>query len=405
MPKKPKLRNETVASLQLGDKTDLIVFDDKTDGFGFRLRLSHDGKRVMRQWIFQYKRSGRTSRIRLGDFPAKSAEAARKEAEKLRGRIAAGEDPAADRRDRRAKDAVTMRSVVTEFLAAKEPDYAPRSFTEATRYLTDKRYFGGLHSRPLDAIELRDIAAAITRIKRESGPATAQRSRGCLITFFSWAVRQGLVKANPCIGSENPETKSRDRVLDGAELVRIWKACGDDHYGKIIRLLILTGCRRAEIGDAAWSWIDREKGTLTIPKTVAKTGKARVIPLLPMLRDIIKDVPRMASRDQLFGERSHGFSSWALHKGPLDARAKVTDWVVHDLRRSVATHMAEELAVQPHIVELVLGHEFRTGVQARYNRAPYEAPIRDAYLRWHDYLKTLLDGGRRKLIPMPNIAS
>jgi hypothetical protein len=67
--------------------------------------------------------------------------------------------------------------------------------------------------------------------------------------------------------------------------------------------------------------------------------------------------------------------------------------------------MAEQLAVPPHIVELVLGHEFRTGVQARYNRAPYEREIRDAYLRWHEFLRTLLDGAPRKVIPMPNAAS
>jgi hypothetical protein len=48
--------------------------------------------------------------------------------------------------------------------------------------------------------------------------------------------------------------------------------------------------------------------------------------------------------------------------------------------------MAEELAIQPHIVELVLGHEFRAGVQKTYNRARYAREIRDAYLRWHDPL-------------------
>jgi integrase len=401
-----KLSNASIASLQLGDKTDLIMFDDACRGLGFRLRLSHDGKRVMRSWIFQTKRSGKTSRITLGPYPALSAEAARRQAEKLLGRIADGEDPQAERRDRRARDALTMRSVVTEFLAAKEPDYAPRSFTESERYLTDPRYFGGLHSRPLDAIALRDVAAAIVRIQRESGNATAQRARGCLITFFSWAVRQGLVSANPCVGSENPKTTARERVLDGDELVRIWTVCGNDHYGKIVRLLMLTGCRRAEIGDMGWSELDFERGTFTIPKARSKTGKARVIPLLPMLREIIKDVPKLVSRDQLFGDRSHGFTMWPKGKAALDDRAQVADWVLHDVRRSVATHMAEQLAVQPHIVELVLGHEFRTGVQARYNRAPYEAPIRDAYLRWHDYLKTLLDGGARKIIPLaPPVAS
>jgi integrase len=87
-------------------------------------------------------------------------------------------------------------------------------------------------------------------------------------------------------------------------------------------------------------------------------------------------------------------------KAALDARSGVKDWTVHDIRRSVATHMSEELAIQPHIVELVLGHEFRAGVQKTYNRAPYAKEIRDAYLRWHDYLRTLVEGGERKVIPL-----
>jgi integrase len=171
--------------------------------------------------------------------------------------------------------------------------------------------------------------------------------------------------------------------------------------------LILTACRRAEIGDLRWSELDFERGTFTIPAERAKTGKARVIPLLPMMREVIDDVPRMASREQLFGERGpRGFTGWPYHKPPLDARAGVASWVIHDLRRGCATILAEELAVQPHIVELVLGHEFRTGVQAVYNRAPYAREIRDAYLCWHDYLRTLIEGSARKIIPMvPQAAS
>jgi integrase len=219
-------------------------------------------------------------------------------------------------------------------------------------------------------------------------------------------MRMGLTTSNPTVGSINPETKARERVLTPDEIVAIWQACGGDDYGRIVRLLICTGCRRAEIGDMQFREIDFERGTFTIPAERAKTGKARVIPLLPMVREILKDVPRMVSRDALFGGRSHGYTAWHKGKAALDARAKVSGYVVHDLRRSVATHMAEQLAVQPHIVELVLGHEFRSGVQARYNRAVYAREIQDAYLRWHDYLKTLIDGGKRKVIPYaPQAAS
>jgi integrase len=401
-----KLTQKAVAALQLDGKTDLILFDDELPRFGVRLRRRADGK-VDKSYIVQWKRGGLSRRIRIGSADLLSPADARAAAREKLAQVDLGKDPAAERRDRRAKDALTLRSVVTEFLAAKAKSWSPRTLVEGTRYLTDQKYFGLLHAMPLDTISLKDVSARIVAIQRERGDPTAARARGALVTFFGWAMRMGLTTMNPCIGSINPETHGRKRVLYGDELVAIWKACANDHFGKIIRLLILTGCRRSEIGDMAFSEIDRERGTFTIPATRAKTGKARAIPLLPMLRDAIDDVPRMASRDQLFGARAGGFRAWHLGKVALDARANISDWIIHDLRRSVATHMAEQLAVPPHIVELVLGHEFRTGVQARYNRAPYEHEIRDAYLRWHDYLRTLLDGGERKVVPIdaPRLSS
>jgi integrase len=250
---------------------------------------------------------------------------------------------------------------------------------------------------PIDGISLKDVAARIVVIKREFGNPTAARARSALSAFFVWAMKRGLATANPVINSDNPKTESRKRVLAPDELRKIWLACGDDHYGMIVRLLICTACRRQEIGAMRFGELDFERGTFTIPPDPgrAKTeASARAIPILPMMREIIDSVPRMASRDYLFGERGPaGFTLWSKSKLALDASSGVKGWVVHDIRRSVATHMAEQLAIQPHIVELVLGHEFRTGVQATYNRAPYAKEIRDAYLRWHEYLRALIEGG------------
>jgi integrase len=115
-------------------------------------------------------------------------------------------------------------------------------------------------------------------------------------------------------------------VLSDDELARIWRACGDDAFGKIIKVLVLTGCRRAEIGDMAWSEVDFGRGIFTIPSARSKNGRAHTLPLMPMMRDIIASVPRMASRDQLFGARGDGFTSWVQGKHALDERSGVTGW-------------------------------------------------------------------------------
>jgi integrase len=396
-----KLDAKSVAALKLDGKDDIIIFDDAMPGFGFRLRRGAGGK-VLRSWITQYKRAGATRRITLGSAEVLGAEAARAAAKKILARVALGEDPQGARIDRRGKDLLTLRSQVTEYLAAREREVRPRTFVEMGRYLTDPRYFGPLHRLSRDTITRRDIAARIVIIARECGAPTAARARGALAAFFTWCMKMGLCEANPTIGALSPAVGAgRDRVLSDNELARIWRACGDDDYGRIIKLLTLTACRRAEIGDMCWTELDdpERPSTFTIPAARAKNGKQHILPVLPMMRDIISDVPHMATRPQLFGQRSHGFASWGDGKIELDARSGVANWTIHDLRRTAATRMAD-LGVQPHIIEQILNHQsgHRRGPAGIYNRSPYTNEVRAALALWEDHVRALVEGGERKVL-------
>ena len=67
-------------------------------------------------------------------------------------------------------------------------------------------------------------------------------------------MREGLARANPTILAQAlAENPARDRVLDDDEIRAVWRACQDDDFGRIIKLLLLTGCRRNEIGGLQWS--------------------------------------------------------------------------------------------------------------------------------------------------------
>jgi integrase len=397
-----KLTQKAVEALQLDGKTDLIVFDGELHGFGIRLRLSAGGK-VLKSWIVQWKRGGKTRRRRLGSTTLLSADPARAAAKKLLAKVALGEDPQADRRDRRAKDKLSLRSVADEYLAEKQADWAARSSVEAKRYLTAPKYFGPLHRMPIDTINLKDVAARIVAVKRECGNSTAARARSALSALFVWTMKMGITTANPVIGSEVPATTARDRVLTPNELVAIWKACGDDHYGKIVRLLILLGARRQEIGGIAWSELDLEapQPSWTLPAARSKNGKAHTLPLMPMALAIIRSVAKLASRDRLFGTRAaDGYRAWGDGKCALDQRSGVADWTVHDLRRSAATFMAD-IGVQPHIIEQILNHQsgHKSGPAGIYNRSSYQREVRAALAQWEDHIRALVDGGERKVVP------
>jgi integrase len=402
-----KLDAKSVAALDLGGKTDLIVFDDELKGFGYRLRSAAGGK-VLRSWLVQYRRAGATRRLLLGAANVLTAEAARTAAKKALARVALGEDPQADRAERRSKDRLTrFDTMVKEYLAWKEAKVRASSFREITRYLIGP-YFKPLHATAVDTIGRKDIAARIVVIERESGSVTATHARAALSAFFVWAMRMGLIEHNPVDGVIRPEdAESGSHVLTDDELGRVWRACKDDDFGRVVRLLVLTGCRRQEIGGMRWSELDADNGTWTLPAERSKNGRAHTLPLPQVAWDIIAGVPRRASRDHLFGLLADGgFSRWAM-KVDLDKAldGTVRRFRLHDLRRTVATRMAD-LGVQPHIIEQILNHQsgHKRGPAGIYNRSSYEREVRGALALWADHIRSVADGGERKVLLLPQTA-
>ena len=404
-----KLDSKTVARLVLpAGKTDVIEFDSTLPGFGLRLRSG--GDQVRKSWVVQYRRAARTRRLLLGSAEVLSAEQARTAAKKALGAVATGSDPQADRTARRDRDQFTFRAVADDYLGAKQPTVRPRTFVEMQRYLCGP-YFKALHSVPVDQITRRDIAARLLVIGRECGVVTALRARSHISSFFAWGIAQGLMDSNPVVGAAQLKPPpARDRVLDNAELSAIWRACEDNDFGKIVRLLIILGARRTEVGGLRWGELDLNHGVWVLPKERAKNAREHQLPLPALALSILETVPRVMNRDCLFGERSGGgFTLWAHAKAALDARLgdQVRKWTLHDIRRSFATRLCD-LGTPPHVVEQILNHQsgHRAGIVGVYNRSSYEREVKAALALWDDHIRSITtEGGERKIVPMPPRAS
>ena len=160
---------------------------------------------------------------------------------------------------------------------------------------------------PVHAITRREVASRLVEIKDERGGYAANRARATLSALFGWAIREGLVETNPVIGTnrQTDEVK-RDRVLSDAELVAIWRACRDDDYGMIVKLLMLTGQRRDEVGAMTKSEVDLAARKWTIPAARTKNGRAHESslsdPALAILKTAIEREGRV-DRNAIFGER------------------------------------------------------------------------------------------------------
>jgi integrase len=176
----------------------------------------------------------------------------------------------------------------------------------------------------------------------------------------------------------------------------IWHALPDGDYGDIVRLLMLTGARRDEVGGLRWSEIDlRGEALITLPAARTKGRRPHEIPLSGPALAILKARMRDDGRDHVFGRGAGGFSGWSKAKCELDARlGEMSEWRLHDFRRSFSTTLHERLDIAPHVVEDALGHHatFRAGAAGTYNKSKYRDPKRRALDAWAAHLMAVING-------------
>lgn len=392
-----RLTAATVRTAQCAPgRSEQVVFDEALPGFGLRVRATG-----AKTWLVQYAVAGRTKRVFLGAPALVDASKARAMAKDLLARVRLGGDPAGEKVAARTEAANTVGALLPRFLAYQRGRLKPRSHQETTRHL--ERHARPLHGHPIQAVDRRMLATLLAVIAERSGPAASNRVRASLSAFLSWAAREGYVEANPvAFTNKATEIGARERVLSDAELAQIWRAAGDDQYGEIIKLLILTGCRRAEIGGLRWSEIDFEETTATLPPARTKNKRPFVVPLSSPVFSILQERLRSRDpeRDEIFGRGGGlGFQDWSGSKTELDQRlvaagTPINNWTLHDFRRSFSTSLHERFGVPPHLVEVCLAHAggHQAGVAGKYNKALYLDERRRALQRWADHLHELVTG-------------
>jgi integrase len=235
----------------------------------------------------------------------------------------------------------------------------------------------------------------VDAIAEECGAVTADRAKASLSALYAWAIDRGYTEVTPVLHIQRRASgKSRDRVLSEAELVSVWRACGElGEFGAIVRLLILTAQRRTEIGDLAWAEIDWERRQIELPGTRTKNHLPH---LVPMSEEVARILSKHKTRRHIFGVGSGGFAGWSKSKRALDALlpTDIEHWTLHDIRRSAVTHMNERGIAQPHVVEAIVNHMSgaKKAVAGIYNKALYIDERRRALEAWAQHVLALVEG-------------
>jgi integrase len=358
------------------------------------LRIRASGSRTF-QLYYRYNHKQR--RIGLGDAKTTTLEAARQSARKHRVMLDDGEDPRLAKLTKRVAAGLTVEKVATDYIESCRSWMKPVSLTEWQRYL--QVHWKPLHSFAVSKVDRAVVADQLRKITKERGEVSANRARTVLSAMYAWAIAHALCEENPVTGTFRHEEKARERTLSDDELVRIWNAGVDDNFGRVTKLLMLTGCRRDEIGGLRWSEIiglDTPEARIELPGSRTKNGRPHIVPLSGLAVDLLKELQqkRILGRDMLFGvgKMGHGFSGWDKAKKKFDKVCKLKEhWTLHDLRRTAATRMAD-LGILPHVIEAAINHVsgHKSGVHGIYNRSTYDAEKRDALNRLATHLQVQL---------------
>jgi integrase len=192
----------------------------------------------------------------------------------------------------------------------------------------------------------------------------AEKRRQTVGAMFRWALSQDIVETDPTAGLKayDPGTP-RDRVLSAEEIEALWKWLENSDLppdpADILKLQLVTGARCGEISGLCAEEIDREQWTWTLPAARSKNKRPRVTPLVGIARQIVEARLSAVQSGPLFTANT-GSPFTAAHIGHylLARREKlpISKFTTHDLRRTVATKLAE-MGIGLDLVAAVVGHE------------------------------------------------
>jgi integrase len=380
--------------------------DTQVPGFGVRVRPRGAAVYVVTKRL---PGEAKPARITLGRIGEMTLAEAREKARAAAAAIRRGVDVNAEKRRAAAERKSAQNAAARVF---EETGFDPGSFGElAVRYidrecsrlargaelarLIRRELLPPLGARPFAELRRRDLNELAGAIADSGRPAAALKVREIGKRIAAWGEDQELIDRNPFLGGRSPiRREDRSRALSTAELAALWRAWTTmaAPMGAFMMFALVTGQRRGEIAAMENGEIDLDGQLWTIPAAKTKNRKEHLVPLSSLAVEILAGVPVIDDRyvwSTRAGTRISGFSKAKARAATL---SKVSDWRIHDLRRTAATRLAE-LGVPHPVVSKLLNHSPRgvMGVTSIYNRYEYLEERRDALERWAQRIRDIVD--------------
>ena len=378
---------------------------------GLYLEISPAGSK---RWFWKYRKDGKEARMALGSYPDVGAKDARKARDAAKSHKSDGRDPVQVRKVEKLKALTpagdTFKATALEWYAMKLDSWSSHYAIREKRNL-EKDLFPFLGARHIGEIEAIELLATVRRVEERGALDVAHRVLTTAGQVWRYAVATGRAARDVSAdirGALKPHHgKHFAAITDPVKLGELIRVIRGYQGGPIVRAALqlapMLFQRPGELRAAAWAEFDLDAALWTIPAIRMKrrvegkkNGDPHLVPLSRQAVEILRKLHPLTGHGALcfHGERSHDrpISDNTLRAALLTLGYGPDAQSVHGFRATARTLLAEELNVDPLVIEAQLAHAVKDANGRAYNRTQYMKHRATMMQQWADYLDKLARG-------------
>lgn len=391
------------------------------DGGSLFLQVSPKGSK---RWFYKFQINGREKHMALGSYPSVSLADARRARDKAKLTKSEGHDPIQLRKINKLKAQAyagnTFKETAEEWFSIKRSGWSEHYAIRERRNL-EKDLYPHFADRSFDSIEPIELLAAIRRVEERGALDVAHRVLSTAGQVWRFAVATGRARhdVTPDLrGALKPHrAKHFAAITEPVKLGQLIRAIRGYQGGAIVRVALqlapILFQRPGELRGAKWAEFDLDSALWTIPAARMKrrvdgklNGDPHLVPLPSQAVELLRQLHQLTGRGELLfpGERSH---DRPISDNTLRAALQTLGYgsdaqSVHGFRATARTLLAEELSVDPLVIEAQLAHTVKDANGRAYNRTQYLKQRIVMMQQWADYLDQLAAGA--EVINFPKVA-
>lgn len=355
-------------------------------------------------WRMNYRYLDRQKTLHFGAWPTVGLAEARERRDIARKQLAAGLDPAVEKKvarvTRKVTSANTFKAVAEEWVEKNVREGRAKVTLDKIRWLLGMAY-PMIGARPIAEITPQEVLAVLRKVEAAGHFESARRMRSVLSRVFRYGV--ATVRCDRDVAADlrgaitTPKVRHFAAVTDPREVGALLLAI-DEYSGRAVtrmamRLSAHVLLRPGELRQTEWADIDWEAATWSIPAERMKMRRPHRVPLSRQVISMLTELRNVTGDGQLLfpcqGTSRSPMSENTVNQALRRLGYTQDQMTAHGFRAMAATLLNESGLWHPDAIERQLAHMDSNQVRRAYARGEYWEERVRMMQSWSDDLDRL----------------